>query len=372
MKKEHFEQMKKKTEEILKQKTEGVSAREIMAQIYVNNLEDKSMKQGLMMADKALEAIADFNQTYAKAVENKEGTLNKLIDQMVEGKTVVERCNTLSALYVGVSAASAKIAGESAEDCNTIMKQADEKKITEDQATPELEAELKSCVLKALEESSVLSRGLIRQADYLDAMMEENGVTQMVLQIGQDETEYEGILTMLAYVESKNENIEELPPDITVEEMAYIVAATMEEKQIVKRYTAGEIAMEVAVALLDILGIVLLAKLALKLILLGVALATSLCGMIMAVPAAILVTLSIVGVVGEAIRVWNIGAKGIVHVAVAVIKIGAKVASAGFRKIGEFVKNTIVPIAGGIVKKIKSFFATLNINTHVVTVNNIL
>lgn len=363
MSKKHFEQMKKQVEEIIGQKAEGIPTRDILAQIYVNGLENKSMEQGWMMADEALLAISDFHQTYAEAVEDKNGTLEQLISQMLDGKNIVERCNILAELYAAVSATTAKTLGEDSEECDKVIKFADENKITEDQATSKLEGELKENVIEAMNESAILTRGLIRQADEIDEMISANGVTQMILQIGEDETEYEGILTMLGYVESKTGKTEELPPDLTIQEVAYIVAATMEEEQIVKRYVSGEIAMGVAVALLDILGVVLIGKLAIHMIIFGASLALGLGGLIIAVPAMAVLSVGLTGVIGETMKVWN-------DVAVAVVKVGAKVISKGLRKIGEFIQNTAMPAALNVIKKVEKFFGDILGQTRESSVKN--
>ena len=370
MDKKHFEQLKKKADGILSQKLDGVSAREIMAQIYVDSLPDKSMEQGLMMADKALEAIVDFNKTYSDALDNKEGTVEKLMNQLLAEKDLVGRCNTLAALYAGISVADAKMFGEDIAECDEIIKDADEEKITVNEATQELESELKEKVAEALKNSAILSRGLVRQADYLDDMMEENGISQMVVRIGEDEVEYEGILTMVGYVESKTEEISEIPPDMTIEETAYIVAATMEEEQIIKRYSAGEIAMNVAVACLDVLGTVLLLKLALKIVLAGVLMATGICGVIMAIPAVLLLTIGIAGVVWEAVKVWDKGANTVINIVASTVKVSVRSTSLAMRKIGEFVTETVVPVAVSIVKRLKDYFNKITSKEERVIVNN--
>ncbi len=181
----------------------------------------------------------------------------------------------------------------------------------------------------------------------------------MVVQIGEEEAEYEGILAMIAYVESKTADIKELPPDISIEETACIVAATIAQEQIIRRYTAGEIAMNAAVALLDILGFVLLLKLAAKLFVLGVSMATSLCGMIIAIPAVVFVGLAIMGVFGEAVKAWNGGARAAVNLTVSAVKLGAGQADDAMRKVGEFVNNTAAPAAADIIDEVKQLFKTI-------------
>jgi hypothetical protein len=357
--KEHYTEMKKRADAILNQKAEGMAAREIMAHIYVDGLQDKTMEQGLVMADRALEAIVDFNRTYAEAVKQKDKAFEKLLEDILEGKSLTERCNILSALYAGARAANARMEGEDREVCDEILFEADEEPVTEDEATEELAQELKEKVLEAFQNTSILSRGMLRQADQVEELIAGQGISQMVVQIGEEEAEYEGILAMIAYVESKTADIKELPPDISIEETACIVAATIAQEQIIRRYTAGEIAMNAAVALLDILGFVLLLKLAAKLFVLGVSMATSLCGMIIAIPAVVFVGLAIMGVFGEAVKAWNGGARAAVNLTVSAVKLGAGQADDAMRKVGEFVNNTAAPAAADIIDEVKQLFKTI-------------
>ena len=357
--KEHYTEMKKRADAILNQKAEGMAAREIMAHIYVDGLQDKTMEQGLVMADRALEAIVDFNRTYAEAVKQKDKAFEKLLEGILEGKSLTERCNILSALYAGARAANARMEGEDREVCDEILFEADEEPVTEDEATEELARELKEKVLEAFQNTSILSRGMLRQADQVEELIAGQGISQMVVQIGEEEAEYEGILAMIAYVESKTADIKELPPDISIEETACIVAATIAQEQIIRRYTAGEIAMNAAVALLDILGFVLLLKLAAKLFVLGVSMATSLCGMIIAIPAVVFVGLAIMGVFGEAVKAWNGGARAAVNLTVSAVKLGAGQTDDAMRKVGEFVNNTAAPAAADIIDEVKQLFKTI-------------
>lgn len=357
--KEHYTEMKKRADAILNQKAEGMAAREIMAHIYVDGLQDKTMEQGLVMADRALEAIVDFNRTYAEAVKQKDKAFEKLLEGILEGKSLTERCNILSALYAGARAANARMEGEDREVCDEILFEADEEPVTEDEATEELAQELKEKVLEAFQNTSILSRGMLRQADQVEELIAGQGISQIVVQFGEEEAEYEGMLAMIAYVESKTADIKELPPDISIEETACIVAATIAQEQIIRRYTAGEIAMNAAVALLDILGFVLLLKLAAKLFVLGVSMATSLCGMIIAIPAVVFVGLAIMGVFGEAVKAWNGGARAAVNLTVSAVKLGAGQADDAMRKVGEFVNNTAAPAAADIIDEVKQLFKTI-------------
>ena len=59
-KKEQYERLTVETKAILEKLGEGKSARDVMAQIYVDNLEDKTLKQGELMADGILQSVKNF------------------------------------------------------------------------------------------------------------------------------------------------------------------------------------------------------------------------------------------------------------------------------------------------------------------------
>ena len=144
----------------------------------------------------------------------------------------------------------------------------------------------------------------------------------------------------------------------------------MEEEQIIKRYSAGEIAMNVAVACLDVLGTVLLLKLALKIVLAGVLMATGICGVIMAIPAVLLLTIGIVGAVWEAVKVWDKGANTVINIVASTVKVSVRSTSLAMRKIGEFVTETVVPVAVSIVKRLKDYFNKITSKKERVILNN--
>ena len=366
MKKEYYEQKKKEAEDILNKKAEGVAVREIMAGIYVDRLPNKSKEQGLMMANKAMDSILDFKKDFEETIKNKDTAFEKICERMLEGKNLTERCNSLNGLYMGAEAAKAKLQGE--KDYEDILLQADCELITEEEATEALEAELKEKVFSSFSEMSVLSRGMIRQAEQIEALTQEQGISEMVVQIGEEEAEYEGILTMLVYADSKTTDMQEIPPDLTIEEIAYIVCATVEEQLIIKRYTAGEITMAVATALLDALGFVLMVKLGFSIIMLGVKIATAMCGMMAALPAMIFMTVGIMGIMGKTFKVWTNGVKFLMDM---VVTVKTRVVSVAMRKMGDFINSTIIPISMGIVQKVKDFWARIknknDIETNVQT-----
>lgn len=355
MNKKQFERMKEKAAEVLNKNAEGITDREIIAQIYMDGLNDKSMDRGLAMADEALQAVRDFKQSYNNAAEDKDSTLEKLVDQLLEGKSTAERCGILTKMFAAITASNAAMSGGDSEEIENLIRLADEESFTEEQADPELEAGIRAQVMEALNASSVLSQGLLRQADQLEELADENGITRMVLQAGQDEIGYQGIMAMLCYVEVKNGTIKEFPPDLTIKQTACIIAATEAEQQIVKRFTTGELSIELAVALLNILGMILYIKLAAYTMVCGALLAAGLFGFYMAFPAIILLAMFWYSAMDKSVDIWECGSRLLVRTVVAVVRVSVNALLAASREIGEYVNNTVVPAAAAAVKKAWSF-----------------
>lgn len=60
---------------------EGQSVRDIMARHYADSLDDKTLDQGLIMADAMLEAVKDFDTDYHKAVEDMDGFIRRFQEE---------------------------------------------------------------------------------------------------------------------------------------------------------------------------------------------------------------------------------------------------------------------------------------------------
>jgi len=75
--KEQNDTLAAQAKEIMSHIGENESTRKIMARIYVENLEDKTVKQGEVMADAIIEQVKQFDADYKDAKENRDSFVKK-------------------------------------------------------------------------------------------------------------------------------------------------------------------------------------------------------------------------------------------------------------------------------------------------------
>lgn len=90
----------------LQQVQQGKSARDIMAQIYVDGLDNKTLSQGQVMADAIMESVNAFDCDYAEAKDDLGAWLDRNLKQLAQGKTAAERCAMWMKIAVAVNAVS--------------------------------------------------------------------------------------------------------------------------------------------------------------------------------------------------------------------------------------------------------------------------
>ena len=343
--KDHLKMMEQEADKAVKQIREGSTARELMAQIYVENMQYKTKKMGLRMADKALETLADFNQEYAHAKENIGECIDDFCEKITEEKSVAECCDIWLELYTAVNVLNKQLSTEQSVnnlDVEKLLQEVEYRTFSEEEATPEFEQELKQQALGALSNSGIMLHALLRQADSLEAL-EDQDVAKMVIQMGASEIEYEGILAMIAYVNIKNGKFKEMPADMTIDQAALAVAASVEQSRIMEQVGLGKMAVDVAVALLKILGVVVILKLALMASIVGAKLASSLFGMILFLPAMLMLAAVIVMAIYKVSKAWFKTSQKIVKGAAAAVTAVVSAIVKGLYAVHEFVKETVIP-----------------------------
>ncbi|MCI7813052.1 MAG: hypothetical protein SO016_08510 [Lachnospiraceae bacterium] len=353
--KEHLKMMEQEAEKAVAKIGEGTTAREVMAQIYVDGMEYKTRKMGLLMADEALETLADFNQEYARARENIGDCMDDFCEKITEEKSVAECCSIWLELYTAVTALNNQLSAEHGArsfDIERLMQEVEYRTFSEEEVTEELEQELRAKALSALSNSGIMLHALLRQADALE-MLEEQGVGKIVIQMGANEMEYEGILTMIAYVKIKNGKWKEMPADMTIDQVALAVAAAVEQSKIMEQVGLGKMAVDVAEALLKILGVVVILKLALTVSVVGIKLASSLFGLVLFLPTMLMLAVVVGAAVYKSSKGWFKTSEKIVKGTVKIIGIAAAAVVKGLRAVAEFVKEHVIPsIVSGYKKAV--------------------
>ena len=166
---EQNEMLKAQAAEILRKLDEDRNVRDVMAQIYVDDLDDKTMQQGQLMADAILKSVREFDAGYREAQEDLDRFIDKFQAKADEGKSCVERCNYWLRLGTAIAAAGEAMNGEGA-DREAILAQLGGLSVSEEEATPAREQELREQAKLALKNSGVMLGALAEQAQALQEM----------------------------------------------------------------------------------------------------------------------------------------------------------------------------------------------------------
>lgn len=285
---EQRESLRTQAAEILERIGEGESTRDIMARIYVENLDDKTTRQGEVMADAIIESVRQFDSDYKDAREDIDRFLKKFQKEADKGKTCVERCNYWLKLDAAVSAAAAEMSDTGA-DRDKILAQIDRLSIPEEEATPERERALREQARETIKHSGILLTTLLGQAETLEAIAGADEAAALLIDLGNHEIEYREIIAMIAYTKIKKGEFENIPVDMTAAQVAAVVCAEAEQARIMEAVGSGNMAVETASALLAVLGIIVLARFAITVGTMGIFAASSMFGIIFAIPASLMI-----------------------------------------------------------------------------------
>lgn len=371
---EQIQSLQEKASASLQQLHDGIPAREIMAQIYQSGLEEKTIEQSRLMADDALRALTQFHQEYRHAQENMGDYLNHFAEQVTKGKTLAERCTIWYQLYASLSEIEQKASGVIDLRTEATIQEAEKKVFSEEDATPEIEESFRKKALETLQNSSLLCGVLQHQADRLEDISSDQ-IPNMVVQWGKDQLDCEGILTMLAYVEIKNGTMPHMPADMTLEQTAQSVAASMEQIRIAEQVSSGKMSSDTAVQLLRALGCVVLVGLTAAVLLwagksilmIGTFLPT------LALPfyalGAVGAFLAFLGIVLEgawkAEEFWESASEKIAQILEKPLSAAVEVLSTGFQAVSAFFQETVAPtVADTVEKASQEMSAWLNHNKN--------
>lgn len=346
--KEQMDILTSQANEIMKEISEGKTTRDIMVQIYVDNLDDKTQKQGQIMADSILKSVKEFDANYDEAQKDIDRFIKKFQDKIDQDKTCVERCNYWLKLTAAITAATVAT-GEENTDMEKILEQIETMEISESEATPKREKELREQALEAIKNSGVMLGTLTEQAEELEKMETAEEAVGLLIDLRNKEIEYRGIVSMLAYTKIKNGEFDNVPVEMTAVQVATLVCAEIEQAKIMEAVGKGNLAVDIASGLLTILGAVVLVVVATEVAGTGVGIITVVFGTILAIPATLMLFAGILRGTLKAIDLWEKDSKKIVKgVAVAV-----KAVIKGLRMVAAFVMNKVIPKIVETCKSIK-------------------
>ena len=255
--KEQNQFLAEQASKVLKQYENGLGVREIMANIYAENLPEKTFRQGEIMADMVLENVKRFDTSYKEAQEDVEHFIDVFQDKVDEGKTCRERCEFW--LHFGTAVTEATIAMNGAGDkVNEDSKKMPRQQVSIENVSEDLADELRIKAKDAILNSGIMLSALLEQADKLDRFSSAEEASDLLIDLGATEFEYRAVVAMLAYVNIKNGQFE-VPEEIkemTIGQITTLVCAEIEQARIMKAVNDGKMAVDFASNTLLILGVV--------------------------------------------------------------------------------------------------------------------
>lgn len=250
--KEQLSMLEKEAKKVVGMVSEGKNTQEILSEIYVQNLEDKSKEQGDIMAEATIKAISEFDEAMEQALEDKEAFVDSFMAKMDEGKTPAERCTYWLRFTSALLAVSCEDEAEKAEH----LKNADALTVTDEKATPELEQELKANAKEALLNNTTLLNNLENFSDCVDQIAELDDTASVLTGLSKEKVDLRAVMSMLFYVKVMNGEIQDAPEDVTIDQIATAVCAGAEEVEVLEKLSAGKIAKDVAVFILGTISTV--------------------------------------------------------------------------------------------------------------------
>lgn len=329
---------------------EGQSVRDIMARHYVENLDDKTLAQGLVMADAMLEAVKDFDTDYRRAVEDMDGFIRRFQETADQGKSCVERCSYWLRL-AGALTAAGQVLSDSEADKEQLLSQLDGLVVSEEEATPQLEEALRRRAREAMKESGILLTGVMVNAEALEQVEKPEEIAELLIDLGNQELAYRAMVAMLAYTHVKTGQMENMPVDMTAVQLTHLVCSQVEYLRILNA-VGRDYTMEVAELLLYALGLVVLVKVFIPLLFVAIQLATEMFGTLLLIPAMLMLVGLYLLAFDKAQAAWREECGQIIRVST--VAVGHICEAA--RHLANYVRVSVLP---GICQTAKSIFKAL-------------
>lgn len=354
---EQSKALMEQAQEIMNGIADGESTRDVMARLYVENLDDKTIAQGLVIADSIIESVKNFDASYKEARENLDGYIKKFQKKMDEGKSCVERCNYWLKITAAVSAASIALNDPTVDRKKLLEEMELITPITEEEATPAKEREIKKQAREAIKNSGIMFNGLMEHASELDASSSPEEAAEMIIEIGDKDCDLRAIAAMLAYTQVKNGSIENVPADITAPQLTTFVCAGVEEMRITEAVGNGSLAEDIASLLLFVLGAIVIIQTIVALGALGLLIIPGLFTSILIIPAIMVMVFGLFKLLTKGLSCWSDVSEKFVKCVFAAGKAVLK----GIKALVLFIKDKVIPkiveVCKNIFKAIGGFFS---------------
>lgn len=355
--KEQMEQLKNQTEQMMELLAEEKDAKEICAQMYVDQLPDKTYEQGEAMADAILESIAGFDHDYEHAKADVDAFVDTFLETACKDKTLTERCTYLMKLLTAITAAKSTLEAkteEEREEARQMVEEADAASILDGEATEALEAKLRDQVKNALKGSNIMLAAMEVQREALQEIQDEDETAALLVEAGARNTDFRAIMAMQAYINTVQGTYEDIPADLTAAQAATMVCTYEEEARILQQVAEQHLGEDVAHALLSVLGIVTTLRMAIPAMVVGVNVCFATFGWIVAIPASLVVITTATRVVSRIVDAWIKDSKKIVHT----VSVGVKSVLKGIATVASYVA-VHVPVVTAVGTRVHSVVLAL-------------
>ncbi len=247
-----LEETRVKAELIIKRMDEGKSLRDILAEVYVSGFSNKSMMQGYLMADAVIASVDSFETDYENAKINLDAFLDERLTKNTGHLTLHSRCELWLKLKESISKATTIINNKEQDkvDVKAVSAAIDSISVSPEEATEAYEAHLYEELKQTIKDSGILMSGILENISELK--ISDN--TEMLVDTGIKEYDIRAISAMLTYIDLKNNRINGIPEDTTIEQVTQMVCVAAASVEIMQ--ATGETATEKAVRnVVDVLGV---------------------------------------------------------------------------------------------------------------------
>lgn len=243
---EQSKQFKEQAEKIIENAAEGMSTRDIMAGIYAENIDGKTIEEGEAVADRILEAVKNFDSDYGEAKKDTAAFVKKFRLRVSGDKSRAENCT----YWLKFIAALSALNSEKKIDSDYIKGL----HVSESEATVEYEQALEDEAETLLMENGIMLSGLVEYAKNAEIIADGNAAAELLLSFGENEVDFRGIGAMLVYSQIQSGEIKNVPDFITPEQITAITCAEVEREKIFEGIRNGSVGENVAAEALKAIG----------------------------------------------------------------------------------------------------------------------
>lgn len=342
---EQINNLQERAKKIAQGIDDGKATADIMAQLYVDAFEGKTLEQGKLIADTIIKAVKDFDIDYAEAKVDVDHFIHKFQKKIDKNKSCYERCQFWRDFALAVTA-STIASNDMDNNMEEIVKELGKISLSEENANDYYEEKLRQLAFDAIKSSNIMTEALAIHSEELEAIDNADEAAQLLIDLGNEDVDYRSIVAMLAYIDTLNGEYPEIPVDMTAVQIAGIVCTEIEQIKIIDALENGDLTLTSANEMLYILGIVAIAQVAVAAAVVAISVAASCFSSILVIPAGLVMVAGIIHLTCKGIRMWE---KDSQKIMTTVIKSIRKVINGG-RKLFNYMKDVMIP---GLIDKCK-------------------